>query len=82
MGHLCQGDRLWKLISSRCLARIACPEIFDEPALSVLDVIAREKQIKSWRWSKRIDLIESSNPTWRDLSDDWYEQGCLSCHSE
>jgi putative endonuclease len=30
--------------------------------------IEREKQIKGWRRSKKIALIESANPTWRDLS--------------
>jgi putative endonuclease len=35
--------------------------------------IAREKQIKSWRRSKKIDLVKSMNPTWCDLSEGWYE---------
>ena len=26
-----------------------------------------------WRRSKKIDLVESSNPTWVDLSLEWYE---------
>ena len=29
---------------------------------------AREKQIKAWRRAKQIELIESLNPTWADLS--------------
>lgn len=29
----------------------------------------REKQIKGWRRSKKIALIESVNPTWADLSE-------------
>ena len=37
----------------------------------VLDAIAREKQIKGWVRRKKIALIESNNPKWRDLSDDW-----------
>jgi len=37
----------------------------------VREAIAREKQIKGWRRSKKIELIESSNPDWRDLSLDW-----------
>ena len=37
----------------------------------VLDAIAREKQLKGWRRSKKIALIESANPEWRDLSDEW-----------
>jgi len=34
----------------------------------VRDAIEREKQIKAWRRSKKIDLIESTNPEWKDLS--------------
>ncbi len=33
--------------------------------------IAREKQIKDWRRSKKIALIESQNPKWKDLSTAW-----------
>jgi putative endonuclease len=33
--------------------------------------IAREKQIKAWRRSKKIALIESQNPRWKDLSAAW-----------
>ena len=36
--------------------------------------IAREKQIKGWLRVKKIALIESLNPNWRDLSTDWYEE--------
>jgi putative endonuclease len=35
--------------------------------------IAREKELKDWRRSKKIALIESLNPTWIDLSRDSYE---------
>lgn len=34
--------------------------------------IAREKQIKGWRRSKKVALIEQSNPTWSDLAADWF----------
>ena len=37
----------------------------------VRTAIAREKQIKPWRREKKIWLIESMNPTWQDLSEDW-----------
>lgn len=33
--------------------------------------IAREKQIKAWTRAKRVALIESVNPEWRDLSAQW-----------
>ena len=39
----------------------------------VRDAIDREKQIKSWRRSKKIALIEETNPKWQDLSEGWYE---------
>lgn len=35
---------------------------------TALSAIAREKEIKSWRRSKKIALIQRKNPTWRDLS--------------
>jgi putative endonuclease len=35
------------------------------------NVIEREKQIKSWRRSKKVALIERSNPLWKDLSSEW-----------
>jgi putative endonuclease len=33
--------------------------------------IAREKEIKGWRRSKKIELIESMNPHWRDMAASW-----------
>jgi len=33
--------------------------------------IAPEKEIKGWRRSKKIKLIESMNPGWEDLARDW-----------
>jgi putative endonuclease len=39
----------------------------------VLKAIAREKELKGWRRSKKIALIESGNSAWVDLSRDWYE---------
>ncbi len=34
--------------------------------------IAREKQIKGWLRRKKIALIESTNPGWKDLSAGWF----------
>jgi len=34
-----------------------------------LNAIEREKQIKGWRRSKKIALIESVNPRWEDLAE-------------
>ena len=49
-----------------------------EQTSEVESAIAREKQIKGWRRNKKVALIESSNPQWKDLSLEWYsspEQG-------
>ena len=46
--------------------------VFFEVFGDARDAIAREKQIKSWRRSKKLDLIRSMNPKWQDLSDGWY----------
>jgi putative endonuclease len=35
--------------------------------------IAREKQIKGWLRSKKVALINSMNPEWKDLSREWYD---------
>ena len=35
--------------------------------------IAREKEIKGWRRSKKIALITSMNPKWQDLAENWYD---------
>ena len=34
--------------------------------------INREKQIKGWLRIKKIELIESVNPEWKDLSYGWF----------
>jgi putative endonuclease len=36
--------------------------------------IGREKEIKGWLRIKKIALIVSINPAWRDLSLGWYER--------
>src|SRR5438067_1024749 len=35
--------------------------------------IRREKEIKSWKRSRKIGLIEKDNPAWQDLAADWYD---------
>ena len=35
--------------------------------------IAREKAIKEWNRAWKIELIEKTNPQWRDLSEDLQE---------
>jgi putative endonuclease len=45
--------------------------VYYEVHEDILTAIAREKQIKGWTRAKKIALIESMNPHWRDLSEDW-----------
>ena len=45
--------------------------VYYEDTTNVLSAIAREKQIKGWLRKKKIELIESINPTWEDLSENW-----------
>ncbi|MFA5967560.1 MAG: GIY-YIG nuclease family protein [Patescibacteria group bacterium] len=45
------------------LKRLVYLEEFD----SVIEAIAREKQLKRWHRQWKINLIESVNPKWKDL---------------
>jgi putative endonuclease len=42
--------------------------VYFEEYPRVEDAIARENQLKGWRRSKRVWLIEQMNPAWNDLS--------------
>ena len=42
--------------------------IYFEESSDVNSIIAREKQLKKWNRSKKINLINKINPTWEDLS--------------
>jgi putative endonuclease len=44
--------------------------------------ISWEKRIKGWRRSKKIALIEATNPTWEDLGAKWFGGGDSSLRSE
>ena len=35
--------------------------------------ITREKQIKGWLRSKKVALIVTENPQWRDLAESWFK---------
>jgi putative endonuclease len=43
-------------------------ESFDD----VQKAIGREKQLKGWRRSKKVALIEAINPQWLDLAREWF----------
>ena len=47
--------------------------VYYEATDDIRAAIAREKQIKGWLRRKKIALIESANPTWKDLSSEWIE---------
>src|SRR5271165_677562 len=49
------------------LTRLVYYECFVYPDAA----INREKEIKGWRRSKKICLIESMNPHWHDLAESW-----------
>lgn len=42
--------------------------VYYEVHADIREAIRREKQIKGWRRSRKVALIESMNPTWSDLS--------------
>jgi putative endonuclease len=42
--------------------------VFYEVCNDIESAILREKQIKGWLRTKKIALVESMNPEWRDLS--------------
>jgi len=45
--------------------------VYYEETNNVHSAIEREKQIKGWLRKRKIALIESMNPKWTDLSDEW-----------
>jgi putative endonuclease len=47
--------------------------VYYDSGLNAIGAIEREKQIKGWLRRKKIALIESMNPEWKDLSDGWYD---------
>ena len=56
--------------------------VFFEAFPSALQAIAAEKKLKGWRREKKIKLIESVNPTWRDLSEDRTDDLQVNRHPE
>jgi len=47
--------------------------VYFESTSDVNEAILREKQIKGWLRVKKIRLIETMNPEWKDLSEEWFE---------
>ena len=54
--------------------------VYFERFTSIPAAIAREKQLKGWLRTRKLELIITTNPTWRDLSVDWGKP--LPAHTE
>lgn len=59
--------------------------VYFESHGDVLPAIAREKEIKGWVRRKKVALVQSVNPQWRDLSAAWVPKSRnprTKCHPE
>jgi len=45
--------------------------VYFEETSDVVEAISREKQLKNWRKSWKLNLIRKENPMFLDLSDQW-----------
>ena len=45
--------------------------VYCEATQNVLAAIRREKQIKGWTRRRKLELIETLNPDWKDLAEGW-----------
>ena len=60
--------------SARChLNRL----LWCESSPDVRSAIAREKEIKGWLRSKKVALINSLNPEWKNLAADWFQNAVV-----
>ena len=48
--------------------------VYFERYSNVYRAIGREKELKGWLRQKKLSLIESTNPNWKDLSYGWYQK--------
>jgi putative endonuclease len=46
--------------------------VYFEDTDDISDAIQREKTLKKWLRKWKIELIETDNPNWEDLAEDWY----------
>lgn len=47
--------------------------VYYEVTENIMSAIEREKVLKGWLRKRKLDLIESKNPFWYDLGQEWYE---------
>jgi putative endonuclease len=45
--------------------------VYCETTEDVVGAIRREKQIKGWTRKRKLELIESLNPDWKDFAEGW-----------
>ena len=48
--------------------------IYYELTDDIYAALCREKQIKGWSRKKKIELINTLNPEWEDLSTEWFKE--------
>ncbi|MBU0509857.1 GIY-YIG nuclease family protein [bacterium] len=47
--------------------------VYYEETTDARAVVERERQLKGWRREKKVALIHSVDPAWKDLSAEWFE---------
>ena len=58
-------------------AKYGCTRlVYFEECADPVGAIDREKQIKGWLRSEKIALVESMNPHWNDLAQNWGAEIC------
>lgn len=45
--------------------------VYYEQTTDIQAALKREKQLKGWRRDRKKELIQSVNPAWKDLSEEW-----------
>ncbi len=68
------GLRIWqhrqKFVDGFCRRYNTDRLVWFEIHADMYAAITREKRIKRWNRSWKIELVESTNPEWKDLSDE------------
>ncbi|WP_366658254.1 GIY-YIG nuclease family protein [Fodinicurvata sp. EGI_FJ10296] len=69
------GKRLWEhrngLVAGHTRKYGICRLVYIECHASMIAALRRERQIKKWRRQWKVELIESLNPDWREIDQDW-----------
>ena len=48
--------------------------VYYEHHTTATRAISREKQLKGWARKRKVELIETTNPTWVDIAEGWYAE--------